>query len=336
MSVALLEDEAALGSEGLTEDEQQRIDVAASKVRMTYRGLRVSVSGIPSRRVVTETQRAEAADAFGADASSVSVSTLLWNAKEPQVKNLRQVVSGISRLFTDRTKTLPTTTPGLRMVRRNAVADLHTALLAAQADLHDKAVALRDALPVIVERERKRRGRLFNADDYAFDPVRCVQLTWSFPSVTEDNDLAEIDDSVYQHEIQRIRDEFRDVVRRAESQMAEELVTMLDHIVSRLATDSEDGGPLVFRDNTVARLFTEMSYLENSLRETGIGGDIMQEALTKLRDTLHGQNSQSLPAALRSSGDYREQVRQNLAALADSVMTQAIPEPRRRILRKKK
>src|SRR5688572_8099206 len=59
---------------------------AIETVRLRYKGVEVHVSGLPNSRKVSDNQKAKAAKLFGADPKSMSMSTLLWNAKETAVK----------------------------------------------------------------------------------------------------------------------------------------------------------------------------------------------------------------------------------------------------------
>jgi hypothetical protein len=158
--------------------------------------------------------------------------------------------------------------------------------------------------------------------------------------VTEDKDLAEIDDSVYQNEVARVRNEMRGCVKKAEEQMAEEMYTMLDSIVERLTGVEEagkrKGKPKMFKDQTVNKLFEELDYMSNQLKDNGIGGEALTTAASRLRSVLKGQTADTLPDTLRRSHGYREHVREKCAKIASELLRQAVPEKRRRVLRKAK
>jgi len=321
------------------EGDSERVAKAAERVRLQYKGLRVQVTGIPSRRCVSASQKAEAADQFGAETDSVSMSSLLWNAKEPAVRELRGAIAAISRTFHARDMTLPTVTDGLRMIKRDCVGDIDRLLRKQEIELTSKALQLKQALPAIIERERERRGRLFNEEDYRFDPTAAVAVRWWFPSVTEDSDLAELDSSVYQREVERVRQEMQGVVTKAEEQMAEEMYKMLDVIVERLTGTEEEGSragkPKMFKDNTVGKVFEELDFMSVQLKENGIGGEALTRAATRLRSALSGQTADTLPDAVRKNSAYREHVRESCAKIADELLKQAVPERRRNILRKR-
>lgn len=325
--------------EHLTPEEDDRIDKAAERVRLTYKGCRVKVRGIPSRRSVNDTQKAQAADLFGADESSVSMSTLLWNSEEKAVKDLRKVIAAITRTFHDKALTLPTKTDGLRMIKRDCVTTMHGRLKGYKTQLATEARQLSAELPAIIEREESRRGTLFNREDYSFDPVALVSMTWSFPAVVEDNELAELDDEVYQSEIARVRGEFRQVVQLKEAQMAEELTDMLDAVVERLGgvneTGKRKGKQKTFKDESVNKLFDEIQHMADQLKDNSIGGADLVKAAKRIGTVLKGQSADTLPDALRGNQSYRDHVRTKFGAIAEQLLETAVPVQRRKILRKK-
>lgn len=316
------------------DDGDQREAQAADRVRLQYKGVRVTVTGIPSRRGVSETQKSRAAGLFQADSGSVSMSSLLWDAGEPAVKALRAVTGAIQRTFHDRSMTLPTAHPGLRMLKRNCLTIFNDQMQLHSSELAARAEALYHELPAIIERERERRGELFNLADYDFDPREHCKVVWAFPSVVEDQELAQIDDEIYQAELRRVRRDMVEVVRQAESQMAEHLHEMLQHISERMQND-EEGQPRKFQNNTVAKLFDELDLMSERLKQTGIGGEGLQDAARRLKNLLDGQNRETLPEALRSAAGYRQEFQQQCLQIADKLLEDSIPPRRRVILRKR-
>lgn len=311
--------------------EQQRIDEAAQRVRLTYKGVRVKISGIPSSRKVSDGQKSQVASVFDANAATISMSSLLWDCNEPAVKALRAALSSASRLFHNPALTLPTAHDGLRMLRRDAITRFHQQMTECREEIAQRAAALKDALPDIIERERDRRGQLFNESDYRFDPTLVVGLSWSFPSIVEDQDLAEIDDSVYQDELRRVREDLQQSVRIAEQEMAEQLYSMLTTISLKLESDAS-GQPKKFKNTTISRIFEELDQAATKLKEVGIGGGPLAAVAENLRKTLAGQTAETLPETVRESGSYREHIREQCAKLADQVLASAVPTRRRNLL----
>lgn len=311
--------------------EEQRIDEVAQRVRLTYKGVRVKISGIPTSRKVSDGQKSQAASVFDANAATISMSSLLWDCNEPAVKTLRAALNSASRLFHDPSMTLPTAHDGLRMIRRDSLTRFHQRMQECRDEIQQRAAELKEALAGIVERERERRGQLFNESDYRFDPTAVVGLSWSFPSIVEDQDLAEIDDSVYQDELRRAREDLRLSVRIAEQEMAEQLYSMLTTISLKLESDAS-GQPKKFKNTTISRIFEELDQAATKLKEVGIGGGPLAEVAASLRKTLAGQTVDTLPETVRESGSYREHIREQCAKLADQVLASAVPTRRRNLL----
>lgn len=319
------------------EVEENRLIDAADKIRLRYKGIRVNLGGMPQSRKVSNSQKAKMAAQFATAAKMVSASTLLWDADEPLVKDVRSVTSAISRAWHDRTMTLPTTTPGLRKIRKDCVGRLHEELLRLQEDLALKCQTLEDGLSGIISRLRESKRELFNADDYVdFKPTRDIKVEWSFPVVTEDSELAELDDTVYQHELQRVRSEGARAVKQFENQLAEGLVTMLDGVIEKLEGTNEKGKRKTFRSNTVLKVFDEIELFNDQLSKLGIGGEALTKAMARINSVVKGHSRDTLPDALRKGSDgYRDHVAAKFTSIAKSLVNKAVPVERRKLLRRR-
>lgn len=304
---------------------------AADIIRLTYKGVRVRVTGLPSRRTVSDAQKKKAADLFEADSESVSMSTLLWNAKEDAVKELRKVIAAIHGTFHDRYWTLPTPHTGLRLLRKERLINFNEKMTDYRDQLRRRAEILRDQLPAIIERERERRAQLFSADDYNFDPSQSCCLEWSFQTVVEDRELAEIDDNIYQQELRRVRQELEASVRKCEEEMVEQLYLALSGAASRLGTDAS-GTRKKFKNTTVTKLFDELDYISTQLAENKIGGSGVAAATYRLKEMLASHDREVLPDALRRGEGFRQQFRAQCENLASTLLETSVPPLRRRLL----
>lgn len=314
--------------------EEDRLTNAAERIRLLYKGIRVCISGLPSQRKVSDSQKKQAASLFGAKAGSVSMSTLLWDADEPRVKDVRAICAAIGRTWHARDRTLPTTVDGLRKIKKDCVAEVHGQLQVLQESLAAVAESLEREMPAIMQRERGRRGELFRASDYEeFRPTKDIAVSWSFPVVTEDSELAELDDSVYQHELQRIRAEGMASVEKFEAQLAEGMVDMLDAVVERL----EGGGKRkTFKDSTPLKIFEELQLYGDQLKELGVGGKHIEKAMKRLSLVVKGHDRGTFPDALRKGSDeFRTHVCEKLGMVRDVLVSKAVPVQRRSVLRKR-
>lgn len=318
----------------INEAEEKRLTAAAEMIRLQYKGIRVSISGLPNQRKVSGSQKKQAAELFGAREGSVSMSTLLWDADEPLVKDVRSIRAAIGRTWHDKYKTLPTTVDGLRKIRKGCVKDVHQQLQLLQTELAAAAERLEQGMPAILQREQVRRGVLFQASDYAgFQPTKDIAVSWSFPVVTEDSELAELDDSVYQHEIQRIRAEGMASVQKFEAQLAEGMADMLDAVVERL---EGSGKRKAFKNSTPLKIFEDLQLYSQQLKELGVGGEYIEQALQRLSQVVSGHDRGTFPDALRKGSDqFRDHVREQLGKVRDVLVSNAVPVPRRSVLRKR-
>ena len=74
--------------------------------------------------------------------------------------------------------------------------------------------------------------------------------------------------------------------------------------------------------------------MATQFKDNGIGGPALTQAASRISQVLSGHTADTLPNALRKNGAYREHVREKCAKIADSLLNQAVPEKRRRIIRK--
>jgi hypothetical protein len=314
------------------EERKAREEAAIRTVRMQYKGLRVHFHNGPKSRKVSEAHNSIAADALNADKKSITVMKRLWKADETEIKAMSKIYSEIRSLIKDPFLTLPTTKEGLRLVRRSKLSEVKLRLEELQKKLAAQAVVLREALPGIIERERRRSPGVFNAEVYySFNPVRDCYIEYEFPLVTEDKELAEIDESIYREELERCNKALLSAVRKCEEEMMGSLYESLKNATSRLEVD-EAGNPKRFQASTVTRLFKELEVVTMQLEENKIGGSGLKAVTTELKKMLRGQQADTLPDAIRSSANYRQNFAQHCDTIANQLLDSATPGQRRRLL----
>ena len=108
-------------------------------------------------------------------------------------------------------------------------------------------------------------------------------------------------------------------------------------IIERLeGSGAAVGKRKVFRNDTVLKVFDELEFFNGQLSELGVGGDALSAAMRRIAAVVKGQNRDTLPESLRrGSEDYRTHVRDKFAKIAKQVAGKAVPEERRKLLRKK-
>jgi len=313
-------------------DANERQAEAAKMIRLRFKAIQVEVTGLPQSRKIADNVKNKLADEFATSASLLSVSSLLWDAKAPAIKGVRAVLGRVHGVWHDSANTLPTAKDGIRYIRREYIPIARERLQGLERELRLACVALAADMPNILAELKELKGDLFREDDYAnFDPVRDIQIRWSFPTQTEDRELESIDKAAYEHELARLQEEGRAAVQRLEEQLAEQLVEMLDHVIERLT--NEDGKRKVFRAGTITKVFDELTLFEQQLANMHIGGPHFREAMTRLRQLFSANQQDAMPQVLRSATDeYRGDVREKLKEIATLVGTKAVEPRRRRVL----
>lgn len=312
-------------------DDPQRIESIAEELRVKYRGVEVTVTGISSRRVVSDSQRGQTAELFNAAATSVSVSSNLWDRKSPPIKEFRKLIAAIQDLYTHRDYTLPTVRVGLRLVKKDKLREFNEKMKICEENLIRGAEVLESQWPGLVAHERSRRGKLFKDEDYAFRPTQQCKVVWRFPTIEVDPALAEVDSSIFQQELVNMRAQMEDIVRKCEGEMAKKLLEALSDISERLEND-EGGTPKKFKDSTITKLFEELDYIQTQLKDNQLGGSAVQEATVQIRNLVQGHGPTTLPAALRENEDYRESIRQQVEAIGQTLVDSAVVRPRRMVM----
>lgn len=90
-----------------------------------------------------------------------------------------------------------------------------------------------------------------------------------------------------------------------------------------------------WKNNTATRLFDEIEYAEEQIKETGIGKGQIEDAFGKLKSLLKGHSPKSLVSDLKENGDYREAFRNRLETLGNQMLDMTVVQGRRKIIRKR-
>lgn len=311
-----------------------RIREEAGRVLLEYVGLRVRRGRLRSYRSLRRDQKQLAVSQFHAVPDAVAMSKKLFDAREPAVKHLRKVYSRITEVIEDRRYTFPCPyEPGMRLVKRGMVETVEQRLTQLREELRTAADTLAAELPQIVARQAARQGELFDPADYAFDPRVACYLEWDFPPVhVVDDTLAGLSLSAYQRELERIRQTYEAACQAKEQELAEELLVMLDHLVAKLEGDGTE--KRIFQERTANRLMDILEDAERQLAENGIGAGL-QDAFRRVRSVVGTSGGRFKQRVAQGSPDYRQKVRERLAAVAESLFAASEIAPRRAILRRR-
>jgi len=152
------------------------------------------------------------------------------------------------------------------------------------------------------------------------------ELRWDYPSSSPPVYLRQVAPELYQAECLRVRQRFSEAVELAESALAEELATLVNHLAGKLAGE-DDGKPKVFRDTAVNNLLEFFDRFQH----LNINSDAQ---LDQLVARARGVVSGALPQNLRDQESLRRNVSAGLAQVSTSLDHWMSDRPQRSIQRR--
>ncbi|MGE0609958.1 MAG: hypothetical protein AB7O62_22905 [Pirellulales bacterium] len=291
-----------------------RTEMAAARLRFVWFG---------TRKTLTPEQKAEAADAFGAEGQFLSAGKKLIDTCHPRVKGVSAVRNRAVSYW--RAVSLPYPEPGLRLIRQDRLDAFDVQMTAYQAELAAAVEELDEHFDALKSAARQRLGRLFNARDYPDSLLGLFEVSWDFPSVEPPDFLRELHPQLYREECQRVQARFDEAVRLAEEAFVEELSQLVAHLTERLS-GAEDGKPKVFRDSAIG-----------NLREFFARFQSLNVRSNEQLDRLVAQCQQVVggiePRQLREDQPLRQRVAGQLSAVESVLDGLLVDRPRRRIVR---
>ncbi len=296
----------------------------ARRLRATMAAVRVAFIWFGVRKTLTAEQKAQAADAFGAEGQFLSAGKKLLDTGHPAYKAVSAVRNRILSYW--KGVSLPYPEPGIRLIRQDELDAFDVQLTGLKADLAEAVAQLDEHYAALQAAAREQLGQLYNPADYPLALGRLFEVHWDFPSVEPPEYLRQLSPELYRHECQRVAARFDEAVQLAEQAFFDELSKLVSHLTERLG-GTEDGKPKVFRDSAVENLqefFSRFSHL--NVGSSQQLDELVQEAQRVVR---HVQ-----PQHLRDSQWLRQRVASELSAVQSVVDGLMVDRPRRNILRR--
>ncbi|MBA3312562.1 MAG: hypothetical protein M3552_01510 [Planctomycetota bacterium] len=217
-------------------------DTPADRLRQETAAVRVSFTWFGTRKALTAGQKAEAAEAFGAEEKFLSAGKKLLDTRHPHFK----AVTGIKGQATAywRSVSLSYPEPGLRLIRRDQIEDFSRTMGEFKRELDQAVRALDRELESLKSAAQARLGRLFDPTDYPRSLDGEFDLIWDFPSIEPPDYLRRLHPDLYREECRRAQSRFDEAVRLAETAFTEELSKLVEHLQERL-TGSGTGAVII-------------------------------------------------------------------------------------------
>ena len=302
----------------------QSISQPADRLRAVMAAVRISFVWFGTQKTLTQEQKAQAAEPFGADNQFLSARKKLIDTRHPAF----QAVTGVRHQIVSywRSISLPFPDPGVRLVRQDDIASFSVRMTTLKADLDEAVIELGRHYSELKMRARDRLGDLFNTADYPESLADLFQIAWDFPSVEPPSYLRQLSPELYRQESERVMARFDEAVRMAEEAFMEELSRIVSHLTERLS-GTDDGKPKVFRDSAIENL----SEFFDRFRHLNIrSNDQLDELVTRAQQVVRGVH----PQQLRDDQSVRQRVATQLSGVQSVLDGLLVDRPRRNILRR--
>ena len=298
----------------------------AQKLRTGMAAARVSLQWLGVRKTLTQEQKAEAADTFGAKGDFLSAGKKLIDTAHPAYRALTAVRNKLLAYW--KAMSLPYPEPGIRLIRQDGIDEFNAKMLELRAELNETVGQLDEHYAEMKSAARERLGRLFNAADYPPSLRGLFAVEWDFPSVEPPDYLLQLNPGLYRQECERMQQRFEEAVQLAEESFTAELAKLVSHLSERLS-GAEDGKPKIFRDTAVENL-TEFF---QRFRSLNVGSN---EQLDRLVADAQRIVRGVEPQDLRDNAGLRQHVATEMSRVQSVLDGLLVDRPRRNILRRPK
>ncbi len=288
--------------------------------------VRIAFTWFGVRKTLSQEQKTQAADAFGAEGTYLSAAKKLLDTGHPAFRAVTAVRGRIIAYW--KGVSLPYPEPGIRLIRQDEIPTFSVQLTTLKAELQEAVDSLSERYAELRMAARNRLGRLFSEADYPSSLTGLFDVSYDFPSVEPPHYLRQLSPQLYEQESARIAARFDEAVQLAEQAFLSELDKLVSHLTERLS-GTVDGRPKVFRDSAVENLnefFDRFKHLNIRSNEQ------LEDMVARARDVVQGVQ----PQQLRDNQTLRQHVASQLAGVQSTLDGMLVDRPRRAILRRSK
>src|SRR3954447_14369783 len=151
----------------------------AQRLRATMAAVRVSFTWLGTTKTLSPEQRAQAAEAFDAEARSLSARKKLLDVRHPAFRAVTAIRGKIGSYW--KGMSLPYPEPGVRLIRQDKVEEFVAQLADYRAELDDAVANLDRHFGALKRAAAERLGSLYNAGDYPESLTGLFDVQWDFP-----------------------------------------------------------------------------------------------------------------------------------------------------------
>ena len=286
--------------------------------------VRVSFTWLGTRKSLSPSQRAEAAQPFDAEGGYLSAGKKLLDTSHSAFKAVTSIKSKIANTWKD--MSLPFPEPGVRLIKRDQIDELVSLMEEYKIELADAVAHLDGHFGDLKVAAAERLGRLFNPGDYPETLIGLFEVSWDFPSVEPPDYLRDLNPTLYEAERARVAARFDEAVALAEQAFTEEFAKLVSHLTERISGVGEGGEKKVFRDSAIGNL----SEFFERFRSLNVGSnDQLEELVAQAQRAVKGIGAKDL----RNSENLRQKVASQLSQVQSTLDGLMVDRPRRKIIR---
>jgi len=295
----------------------------AQRLRQDAAAVRVSFTWFGVRKTLTQEQRNQAAESFGAESDFLSARKKLLDTKHPAYKEVTAVRGKI--LAYHKSVSLPFPESGVRLIRRDRLDVFQHQMEDFKEELQDVVQRLQERYDELKDSARQRLGHLFSHDDYPASLDGLFAVEWDFPNVEAPGYLMQLSPELFEQEKARVAGRFQEAVQMAEQAFLGEFSKLISHLTERLS-GSPGGDKKVFRDSAVSNLIEFF----DRFKDLSVNSNEQLESLVdRAKQMVQGIE----PSDLRTDDRLRQQIATQLSRVQSSLDGMLVDQPRRRILR---
>src|SRR3954451_7163166 len=188
----------------------------ADRIRLTTIPSRLRFTWFSMEKALTAAERSRAAEPFGADGASLTVTKKLIDVRYPAVQNLTAVRGKIETHWNS--STLPFPEVAIRLLPLDQLSDFERQMHHFASELRDAASELGRVYDDLKREAEGRLGALFDPDDFPSTPQNLFDIAWDYPNFAAPPlNASWVSQSVYDLEELRIKTKFHTAVSLAES-----------------------------------------------------------------------------------------------------------------------
>src|SRR6185436_14256602 len=158
----------------------QTAPLPATRLRQSMAAVRLAFVWLGCRKTLSQEQKNQAADSFGAEGDYVSAAKKLLDTSHPAFKTVSSLKSRIVSYW--RCMSLPYPEAGIRLIRQDDIGTFQVQMTSLRSDLEEAVRHLNEHYGELKSQARRQLGRLFSAGDYPATLEGLFECNWDFPS----------------------------------------------------------------------------------------------------------------------------------------------------------